>query len=104
MKFQSLRKNWPVSLQAGLALAAIFLLALMPPAQGNILIVSLAGQGRGAIAHWAIDHDARLVGAGPLPNSLVVAGTRGLLVQAAIDHGALLLSGAWTGCAQETAA
>ena len=91
-------------MQAGLALLIMGLFALMPPAQGAILIVSLNGQGRGEIARWAIEHDARPLGFGPWSNSLVVTGNRQALLASALSQHALLLTGSAAGCSERAPA
>lgn len=73
-------------------------LVLAPPAQGAMLIVSLDRESPGQIARWATAHDARLVGPGPLPHSLVVTGSRAALGKAALAHRGVLFAAVSAGC------
>ena len=90
------RMTLPAQLLLGCAALAVMMLA--PPADGPILIVSLSREAPGDIARWAIAQDVRLLGVGPLPNSMVVVGSRSALFEAAIRHGGLLMTGAFAGC------
>ncbi len=87
--------------QAAVACAVFALVTLAPPARGDILILSLSGERPGEIARWAIAHDAKLIGAGPVPHSLIVRGARGSLFTAALDHTGLLLTGSLAGCGEK---
>ncbi|MGN6279101.1 MAG: hypothetical protein ACTHM8_10320, partial [Sphingomonas sp.] len=59
------RSRWLLPSQCALAVALIATVALMPPTNGAIMLVSLDGTGSDAVATWR-DGDARLLGAGPL--------------------------------------
>lgn len=69
-----------------LTLAAITF-ALLPPDKGPILLVSL----RGNSASRLVGGDLRLIGAGRLPGSLVVAGERPSFAEALLDDAVLIL-------------
>lgn len=75
-------------------------LALAPPARGTMLIVSLAGEDAATIAGWAATGNTRILGTGPLPGSLVVAGDRDVLLADADRHRGLLLLGPAAECGQ----
>jgi len=91
----------PVYAQLVLACAAILIVSFAPPSRGAILILSLKGERPGEIARWAITHDAKLVGAGPVPHSLVVEGSRATLVAASFHHAGLLLTATGAGCGKD---
>jgi len=91
----------PVYAQLVLACAAILIISFAPPSRGAILILSLKCERSGEIARWAITHNARLVGAGPVPHSLVVEGSRAMLVAASFRHAGLLMSGSVAGCGEK---
>jgi len=85
-------------MQLLLGCVALVVMTLAPPANGTILIVSLSRETTGDIARWAVERDARLLGLGPFPNSLVVVGSRSALFDGAVRHGGLLMTGALAGC------
>ena len=87
-----------ISIQFFMAVAVMLTMVFAPPARGAILIVSLRQEDSGQIARRAIERDARLLGAGPVPNSLVVVGSRAALSRAAWQHRGLLLTGTFTAC------
>lgn len=91
------RSLWLLPAQCGLAAALIALVALIPPANGAIMLVSLDGTGRDAVSTWQ-DADARLLGAGPLPHSLIVLGSRARLSSAAWRHRSFIITGLFAGC------
>ena len=81
-----------------LLLGSIALLGLVPPADGNILVVPLRSTHPESILLWALPAGALAMGAGALPGSYVVRGSRAALIWPAMAHGALLLSAQPTGC------
>lgn len=94
-----LSSGLPVQLlAAGAALAAI---AFAPPAEGQLLLVPLAGQDADAVAVWATLGGARIVGRGPLPGSLVVQGRTAPLSGAALRHATLMLAAPPAACGAE---
>ncbi|MDP5281258.1 hypothetical protein Q9Q95_20200 [Sphingomonas sp. DG1-23] len=80
---------------AGVALAAV---ALAPPAEGEMLLVPLAGQSADSAAVWATRAGARIVGRGPLPGSLAVRGRTPSLIGAAMRHATLIIAAPPTAC------
>lgn len=66
--------------QAAAAMAAMLALALWPPVSGKLLLVPIAGGDANAMARIARSGGAALIGAGPLPGSLVVVGDRAAVV------------------------
>lgn len=82
-------------LTAGTALAAI---AFAPPAEGQLLLVPLAGQDADTLTVWAADGDTRIVGRGPLPGSLVVQGRAAALAGAALRHATLIVAAPPAAC------
>jgi len=92
----------PICLQLLIAALVLLVIALAPPAQGAILLVSLRGETAGEIARWAVANDARLLQRGPWPNSLVVIGSRAALLSAAVEHRGLMISGLAVGCRSTT--
>jgi len=89
--------------QGFIAILVVAIVLLAPPARGAILIVSLDGDDAGGIARWAVEGDVRLVGAGPMAQSLVVYGSREALLGTALRHGGVLLTGAFTACGRRLA-
>ncbi|ATE66908.1 hypothetical protein [Rhizorhabdus dicambivorans] len=85
-----------VPAQIATALIAMAGFAFAPPAQGRMLLVPIAGAGASALV---VDGGARLIGAGPLPGSLVVMGERDRFVGPALLKGILVLSAppSWCG-------
>lgn len=94
----ALRNNLSLAVQAAICLTSVAVIAFAPPAKGAILIVSLSGQSASEMAQWAMDGRARLVGAGPLPHSLVVSGERAELGMLALRQRAVLLASVSAGC------
>jgi len=87
-----------LSWQIGLALGALAILAFMPPPSGRLLLVPVGGASQADILGIAIAADARLVGTGPLPESLVVEGTREALLSPLLEAGVILLAAPAAGC------
>jgi hypothetical protein len=82
-------------LAAGAALSAI---TLAPPAEGELLLVPLAGQSADSVAVWATRAGARIVGRGPLPGSLAVEGRTAALTSAALRHATLIAAAPPAAC------
>jgi len=76
-------------LAAGTALAAI---AFAPPAEGEMLLVPLAGQSADSAAVWATRAGARIIGRGPLSGSLAVQGRTSRLIGLAASHATLIVA------------
>lgn len=88
-------------IQIVLCLPAIALLALAPPARGQMLVVPADGDA-GRVLGWAVAGGALGVGPGPLPGSLVVSGVRDSLAPLAWRHRALLIAARLPGCGPAT--
>lgn len=103
MRIPSLR-SWLVPLQCMIALAGFASLTLAPPANGAMLVVSLIGQDASTIASWATAGQTQLLGAGPIPASLRISGSRSDLVPIALRHGSVLIRGDEAICGQAVTA
>lgn len=57
-------------------LGALLVLLLWPPVTGNLLVVPLFDPDANAVAKAAVAGGALLLGAGPLPGSMIVVGDR----------------------------
>jgi len=86
------------TLQIVVAVAALAVIALAPPAQGRMLLVPLAGQGIDSLAVWATQAGARIVGRGPLPGSLAVEGIRSDLLGVALHNATLVVAAPAAAC------
>lgn len=86
-----------VLFQTGVILGVAVLLAFSPPRHGAFLLVPWSGE-IGLPVRVALDHDARLLGTGPLPGSVIVMGERAALAPAARSSGVLVLAAPFIGC------
>lgn len=86
-----------VPIQVTIMLAAVAA-ALMPPAEGAVLIWSTTGETAGRIGAWALDGGNRLISAGPMPGSLVVWGDGARIGALARAHGALAMRAPVSSC------
>lgn len=94
-----LRRPGPAILaQAAAAVAAMLALPMWPPASGKLLLVPITGGDANDMARIALDGGAALIGAGPLPGSLVVAGDRAELVAHIPNIAALVTAAPATAC------
>ena len=87
-----------IAAQALIAVAAVPILALLPPAQGKMMIVSLSSQSAGQIAAWASREELLIIGQGPIAGSLVVRTGGGTLADKALRHGGIVVAAPATGC------
>ncbi|NIJ20742.1 hypothetical protein FHS95_002434 [Sphingomonas naasensis] len=94
-----LASGLPVQLLA--AAVALGAIDFAPPAEGQMLLMPLAGQGADSLAVWATVAGARIVGPGPLPGSLVVQGSAGTLAGAALRHATLIVAAPPAACGAE---
>jgi hypothetical protein len=85
-------------LQLFAAGAALFVIAVAPPAEGELLLVPLAGQSADSVAAWATRAGARIVGRGPLPGSLAVEARTAALADAALRHATLITAAPPAAC------
>jgi hypothetical protein len=93
-----------ILVQAGIAVAAMLALPMWPPASGRLLLVPITGGDANDMARIAIEGGAALMGAGPLPGSLVVVGDRAAVV-AHIPHiAAIVMAAPVTACGASIAA
>ena len=88
----------PALLQLSLVSAGIALVALMPPAQGNMVAIPLFSESRSAGMAALISAGARIERAGPIAGSLVLAADRDAILPEALKHGILLLPTSIAGC------
>ncbi|MBD8546963.1 hypothetical protein [Sphingomonas sp. CFBP 8760] len=70
----------PMLAQVAGAIVGLLSLALVPPAHGTILIVSIAGDRVAEIANAALATGARISRRGPGDHSLIVIGDRDRLI------------------------
>jgi len=72
---------------------------LVPPASGKIMLIPVMAGSDSRLPAIAVDHGARLVGAGPFRRSLVVEGSRSALIGTVMRAGGLILAAPPTSCA-----
>lgn len=70
---------------------ALLAAILAPPEEGPMMVIPLDGEGMGQTLSWASGNGAALIGAGPLPGSILVYGRRDQLTQAAWHHNSLVI-------------
>lgn len=94
----SIRRR-PVALAGQCVGVAVVLaaLALAPPQAGAMLLVPLAADG-GAVVAAAVGAGARLIGAGPLPGSIVVQAERTAILPTMLRAGALVTAASPAAC------
>ena len=80
-----------VTVQLLLGVAAIVALALTPPDRGAMLMVPTSATLADTV-NAALSAQAAVVGAGPLPRSLVVYGDRAAIERRLAGHGTILLA------------
>jgi hypothetical protein len=86
--------------QVALVAATLLVLALLPPAQGKMILVPLRAGAEPAMLVAAIGTGAVLVGTGPLPHSFVVDGNRAALAPAMLAQGVLVFAAPPTACGE----
>lgn len=91
------------ALQLAVVLGSALLLA-GPPAEGAMLLVPTTSGAARALVALAVDRDARLVGSGPLPGSMVVAGERVRLLRPMLRAGVLVFAAPPAGCRRPASA
>ena len=67
--------------QIGLTAVTLVVATLWPPVSGRMLLIPLTGADRNATTVVALAGGARLVGAGPLPGSMVIVGDRARIMR-----------------------
>ena len=91
------RKSLFPIVQLGLV-ASVAVIAIAPPADGDILVIPVVPLGAEQSLVWALQSGALAMGRGALPGSVVVRGARTPLLWPALSHGALLLNTRIAGC------
>jgi len=81
--------RWLACVQFGLIAAVFAIIALAPRSDGPMLLVPIGGSA-GTMIDLAVGAEARLLGAGPLPGSLIVVGRRDALVPAMLASGTIV--------------
>lgn len=79
-------------------MTALIALPLWPPASGKLLLVPIGGGDANDMARIAIAGGAALIGAGPLPGSLVVAGDRASVAGRVPGFAALVVAAPAVAC------
>lgn len=92
----AMRLGGPVPVAAG-----ALLLAMLPPAQGSMLIITW---GATSAAAAALAGDATLLGEGPLPGSLIVRGSRERLLPTMLAAGGIAVAAPALLCGRTEAA
>lgn len=69
-----------------------------PPSDGMMLLVPIRPEASRRIITIAVDQGASLVGRGPLPGSIVVAGRRSAMLSPMIRAGVLVFAAPPAGC------
>lgn len=88
-------------LQGLLAALVVFAIAIVPPAEGFMLIVPLQSTSRPVDA--AIRAGALLVSAGPIAGSVIVRGDRNRIIAPAMADGNIVIATGERGCAEPRA-
>ncbi len=89
--------GWWASIQVAL-IALTPVPALLPQADGAMLIAPIASGDRNATIRWAIGAGAKPLAPGPYAGSYVVQGSFGALLAPGLLHGALILNARFAGC------
>lgn len=88
-------------IQAMVAVAAILALPVLPPVSGKLLLVPIAGGDANDMARIAVAGRAALVGAGPLPGSLVVFGDRASIMKQTPTFAAIVVAAPAVACGSD---
>lgn len=78
--------------------AGATLTLVAPPSEGAVLLVPIRAEASGRVLSIAIDHGALLVGRGPFPGSIVVAGRRTAMLSPMLREGVLVFAAPPAGC------
>jgi hypothetical protein len=92
------RSALAIGAQIVVAATGFSLLVLMPPAEGQIMLVPLTPAAARTLPVLAFRHGTRLVATGPLPGSLVVYGRRADLSGLLFRNATLALATPPSGC------
>jgi hypothetical protein len=71
---------------------------LAPPANGMMVILPMVPGDPAATFRWASSAEASIIASGPYSGSIVVQGSRSMLLFPAFSHGALLITARFAGC------
>ncbi|MDF7776956.1 hypothetical protein P1X14_16995 [Sphingomonas sp. AOB5] len=85
-------------MQALIGASALTAVAVVPPVQGRMLIVSAIGESDAEIAAWALDQGLSIVGRGPVSGSLVAEGPARDVALAALGDGRIVIAAPAAGC------
>ncbi|MDP1026896.1 hypothetical protein Q5H91_06705 [Sphingomonas sp. KR1UV-12] len=89
-----------IVVQVSLAILGLLMLALWPPASGRILLVPVDGSDANSVLIGASAGDARILGPGALPRSLVVIGNRAQIAAHFHPWSVLMLAPTPSGCGE----
>jgi hypothetical protein len=92
------RSALTIGVQIGVAATGFFLLMLMPPTEGQIMLVPLTPAAARTLPALALRHGTRLIATGPLPGSLVVYGRRADLAGLLVRNATLTIATPPGGC------
>lgn len=84
--------------QGVIAMVALVALTMWPPTVGRMLLIPVGAGDANAAAKVALAGGARLLGAGPLPGSLVVIGDRPSIARRIRSWDMLIVSAPPAGC------
>lgn len=87
-----------IALQVLLAVAALCVMPLWPPVSGPMLLVAIDGSDQNGLLVHARAADARILGTGLLPHSLVVVGNRATIAAQFGRWRVLMLAATAAGC------
>ncbi|KQT35253.1 hypothetical protein ASG29_03865 [Sphingomonas sp. Leaf412] len=82
-------------------MTALIALPMWPPAAGKLLLVPITGGNANDMARIAVAGGAALVGAGPLPGSLVIAGDRAMVMRATPPFAAVAIAAPAVACGSQ---
>lgn len=82
----------------GVALLVFVLIALAPPAEGNMLLIPVGSRSEAQVVTLALMQGASLVQRGPFRSSVIVYGKRASLFGPLARAGVLAVSGGAVGC------
>ncbi len=92
-----------IPLQGATAMLALVAFTMWPPSSGAMLLVPLASGSLDSVAKIALAGGATLLGAGPLPGSLVVVGNRSRIFQQIRAWDVVLMAAPPAGCGNRVA-
>lgn len=89
-----------IVMQVSSAILGLLMLALWPPASGRMLLVPIDGSDANSVLTGALAGDARILGPGALPRSLVVIGNRAQITARFHPWSVLALAPTPSGCGE----